>query len=141
MTISVLVCDDLASVQSMMRRLLERDGLEVSGVASDASEVLERYTERRPDVVLLDYRMPGANRLSVLLDLMALDPQARVVMCSGSADPDVRDEALRAGAVDWVLKPIYPQALVASLREIVRRTPRPHSAAAEGGGWPGGRDS
>lgn len=120
MSISVLVCDDLASVQSMMRRLLERDGLTVSGVASDAQEVLERYAECRPDVVLLDYRMPGASRLSLLYDLLALDPTARIVMCSGSADPETRDEALRAGAVDWVLKPVYAQTLIASLREIGR---------------------
>jgi len=124
MSISVLVCDDLASVQSMMRRLLERDGLTVSGVASHAQEALQRYAECRPDVVLLDYRMPGASRLSLLYDLLALDPTARIVMCSGSADPDIRDEALRAGAVDWVLKPVYAQTLLASLRQIGARLPR-----------------
>jgi two-component system, chemotaxis family, chemotaxis protein CheY len=124
MSISVLVCDDLPAVQSMMRRLLERDGLVVCGVASHAEEVLVRYEECSPDVVLLDYRMPGAARLSLLYDLLALDPKARIVMCSGTGDPDVRQEALDAGAVDWVLKPIYPQTLVASLRDIVARTPR-----------------
>ncbi|MDB4879464.1 MAG: cheY44H [Gemmatimonadetes bacterium] len=130
MPISVLVCDDLASVQSMMRRLLEREGLVVSGVASSAEEVMQRYRECRPDVVLLDYRMPGASRLSLLYDLLALDPRARIVMCSGSADPEVREEALRAGAADWVLKPVYTQTLVASLRDIVERTPRPAATVA-----------
>jgi len=124
MSITVLVCDDLASVQSMMRRLVEREGLTVCALASHAEEVLQRYAECRPDVVLLDYRMPGASGLSLLYDLLALDPAARIVMCSGSADPDVRDEALRAGAVDWVLKPVYAQTLVASLRQIGARLPR-----------------
>ena len=124
MSISVLVCDDLPSVQGMLRRMLERDGLIVSGVASSADEVLVRYQERRPDIVLLDYRMPGASGLSALHDLLALDPQARVVMCSGTGDPDLHTEAMAAGAVDWVLKPIYPRTLIARLRELVGQTPR-----------------
>ena len=102
-----------------MRRLLERDGLTVAGVASTADEVLQRYRECKPDVVLLDYRMPGADGLSLLQKLLALDPDARVVMCSGLGDPDVRRDALEYGAVDWVLKPIYATSLVASLRGLV----------------------
>jgi len=124
MTISVLICDDLPAVQSMLRRLLERDGLIVAGVASSADEVLVRYQDCVPDVVLLDYRMPGADGLSLLHDLLAYDPLARIVMCSGTGDPDVRREAMDAGAADWVLKPIYPQTLVASLRDIVAARPR-----------------
>jgi two-component system chemotaxis response regulator CheY len=124
MPISVLVCDDLASVQSMLRRMLERDGLVVSGTASAADEVLARYAEHRPDVVLLDYRMPGAIGLSLLRDVLAYDPDARVVMCSGTGDPKVRGEAMAAGAMDWVLKPIFPQTFIATLRELIAKSPR-----------------
>ncbi len=129
MPVSVLVCDDLPSVQSMLRRMLERAGLIVSGSASTAAEVLASYKACRPDIVLLDYRMPGARGLSVLQDLMASDPEARVVMCSGSDDPDVRRKALAAGAVDWVQKPIYPRQLVANLLELVSRDPRAPDAS------------
>jgi DNA-binding response OmpR family regulator len=121
MTISVLICDDLASVQGMMRRMLERDGLIAAGVAGSADEVLARYQECRPDIVLLDYRMPGANGFSVLRALLARDPEACIVMCSGVDDPEVRHAALALGAADWVVKPIYPTSLVASLRELVAR--------------------
>jgi two-component system chemotaxis response regulator CheY len=121
MTISVLICDDLASVQAMMRRMLERDGLVTAGVAGCADEVLVRYQECRPDIVLLDYKMPGASGLSLLRALLARDPGACIVMCSGLDDPDVRHAALKLGAADWVLKPIYPTSLVASLRELVAR--------------------
>ena len=121
MTISVLICDDLASVQAMMRRMLERDGLIAAGVAGTADEVLARYEEKRPDVVLLDYKMPGANGLSLLRTLLARDPSACIVICSGVDDPDLRDRALALGAADWVLKPIYPTSLVASLRELVAK--------------------
>ena len=119
MSISVLICDDLASVQGMMRRMLERDGLVAAGVAASAEEVLLRYQESRPDVVLLDYKMPGANGLSVLRALLARDPGACVVMCSGLDDEDVRQAAMQAGAAAWVVKPIFPTSLVASLRKLV----------------------
>lgn len=125
MSISVLVCDDLPSVQGMLRRMLERGGLTISGMASSADEVLARYTDRRPDIVLLDLRMPGASGLSVLRDLMVLDAGARIVMCSGTGDPDLRTEALALGAAEWVLKPIYPQTLISLLRDTVTRMPRP----------------
>jgi CheY-like chemotaxis protein len=119
MAISVLICDDLASVQGMMRRMLERDGLVAAGVAASADEVLTRYEESKPDVVLLDYKMPGAHGLSVLRAILARAPDACVVMCSGLDDEDVRQSALQAGAAAWVLKPIFPSSLVASLRRLV----------------------
>jgi two-component system chemotaxis response regulator CheY len=125
MPTSVLICDDLASVQGMLRRMLERAGHVVTGCAGSADEVLARYREGRPDVVLLDYRMPGAHGLSLLRDLLALDPSACVVMCSGTGDPDVRRDALEAGARDWVLKPIYPQSFVALLEELGSCAQRP----------------
>lgn len=130
MPISVLVCDDMVSVQSMLRRMLDRGGFVLSGVASSAAEALARYREHRPDVVLLDYRMPGAAGLSVLRDLLALDPGARVVMCSGTGDPDVRREALELGAMEWVLKPIYPQTFMATITEMMQRAPRVPDARA-----------
>lgn len=127
MSISVLVCDDLPSVQGMLRRMLERAGHVVSGCAATADEVLERYEEQRPDVVLLDYRMPGAHGLSLLRALLALDDRARVVMCSGTGDPDLQREALEAGAMAWVLKPIFPQSFVPLLGELMAR----HSTSGE----------
>ena len=121
MSISVLICDDLPSVQSMLRRMIEREGLRVSGVASTADEVVERYRAERPDIVLLDLRMPGAIGLSVLRTILTEDRTARVVMCSGTGDPEVQRAAMQMGAVDWVLKPVYTQSLIARLRELVAR--------------------
>ncbi len=116
----MLVCDDLASVQSMIRRMLEREGMAVVGTVGSASEMLASYRATRPDVVLLDYLMPGASGLSHLRDLLALDPGAIVVMCSGTGDPVVRAEALTLGAAAWVLKPIYPLMLADQLRALVK---------------------
>jgi two-component system chemotaxis response regulator CheY len=120
MAYSVLVCDDLPAVQTMMRRMLERGGFTVAGLASTADEALALYRERSPDVVLLDLNMPGANGLELLRSLREFDPPARVVICSGAGDSALRDEAHALGAADWVLKPVYGSALVALLHDVLR---------------------
>jgi two-component system chemotaxis response regulator CheY len=119
MGFSVLICDDVPAVRTMMRRMLEREGLNVAGLAATAEEVLTLYESSAPDVVLLDHNMPGANGLGLLRSLRTLDPLACVVICSGACEPEIRDEAQALGAADWVLKPIYPSSLVALLRDVV----------------------
>ena len=116
---SVLVCDDMPAVQTMMRRMLERAGFTVAGVAGTADEVLALYDAHTPDIVLLDMNMPGANGLDLLRTLRAFDPPACVVICSGAGDSALRDEAHALGAADWVLKPIYGSSLIALLRGVL----------------------
>ena len=66
-----------------MRRMLEREGFTVAGLASTATEVLALYREHRPDVVLLDLNMPGANGLDLLRSLRTLEPPALVALLRG----------------------------------------------------------
>jgi CheY-like chemotaxis protein len=119
MGFSVLICDDVPAVQTMMRRMLEREGLVVAGLASTADEVLAFYQQTAPDVVLLDLNMPGARGLDLLTALRELDPTACVVICSGAGDSEMRSQAHALGAAEWVLKPIYASSLVALLRDVV----------------------
>lgn len=119
MCFSVLICDDVPAVQTMMSRLLKREGIEVAGLASTADEVLSLYQERAPDVVLLDLNMPGVQGLELLRALRELDQTACVVICSGAGDSDMRVEAQLLGAAEWVLKPVYTSALVMLLRDVV----------------------
>lgn len=122
MAFSVLICDDVPAVQIMMRRVIEREGLVVAGLASTAEEVLALYQESMPDVVLLDLNMPGAKGLDLLSALRDLDPTACVVICSGAGDSDMRTHAQQLGAAEWVLKPIFTSSLVALLREVVTKS-------------------
>lgn len=120
MSLSVLICDDVPAVRTMMRRLLEREGFCVAGLAGNAEEVITLYESSSPDVVLLDLNMPGANGLGLLRSLRLLDEHACVVICSGAGNSELRDEAQELGAADWVLKPIYTSSLVALLHDVVK---------------------
>ena len=119
MSFSVLICDDVPAVRTMMRRLLEREGICVAGLAANAEEVLTLYESSAPDVVLLDLNMPGANGLGLLRSLRTLDAHASVVICSGAGDSEMRTEAQELGAADWVLKPVYTSSLVTLLNDVV----------------------
>jgi CheY-like chemotaxis protein len=128
MGFSVLICDDVPAVQTMMRRMLEREGLTVAGLAATADEVLAMYAERAPDVVLLDLNMPGAQGLGLLSALREFDPTACVVICSGAGDEQLRTQAHKLGAAEWVLKPIFTASLVALLRDVVTKSQLVRSA-------------
>jgi len=132
MSISVLICDDAPAVRTMMHRLLEREGLQIAGVASNAEEVLTLYETNTPDVVLLDLKVPGSNGLGLLRSLRILDPHACVVICSGAGDPDMREEAQSLGVAEWVLKPVYTSSLVELLAEVVGAKRARNAAHAEG---------
>ena len=130
MGFSVLICDDVPAVQKMMRRLLEREGLIVAGLASTAEEALALYAECAPDVVLLDLNMPGAKGLDLLRELRELDPTACVVICSGAGDENLRLEAQALGAAEWVLKPIFTASLVTLLRDVLAKSQLVRNARA-----------
>jgi two-component system chemotaxis response regulator CheY len=117
---SVLICDDTPAMRAMLRRVLEQGGFTVAGAAASASDLHALYAATRPDVVLLDLHMPDVEGLDLLRSLRAYDPPARVVICSGSGDDALRDDALALGAADWVKKPIFGNYLIGVLGRVVR---------------------
>jgi len=78
----VLVVDDAAFMRKMVSDVLVGGGHEVVGEAGDGAEAVVRYQELRPEVTTLDITMPEMDGLSALREIIALDPGARVVMCS-----------------------------------------------------------
>jgi DNA-binding NarL/FixJ family response regulator len=119
MSIRVLLADDQALVRSGLRALLERsDGIQVVGEAGDGAEAVERVRSERPDVVLMDIRMPGVDGLEATRRITS-DPElerVRVVMLTTFELDEYVFEALHAGASGFLLKDVEPE----DLREAVR---------------------
>jgi len=104
----VLVVDDSAVARAMLSRAIHRHpGLEVQATAADGVIALARFTQRRPDIVVLDVEMPEMDGLETLTALRRIDPEVPVVMFSllTSSGADVTLEALARGATDYVCKP------------------------------------
>ena len=86
--ISVLIVDDHPVVRRGLRALLEvQDGIEVTGEAGDGAAALALATERAPDVILLDLKLPGMAGIAVLGELAAQDSPSRVLVLTSMTEP------------------------------------------------------
>jgi DNA-binding response OmpR family regulator len=124
---SLLIVDDEPQVADVLRDFLEEHGYAVT-CASNGHDALVLASLSRPDVVLLDIRMPDRDGPEVLCDLVALDSSIPVIMVSGADDEELACALLKAGAFDYVGKPF----MLDRLREVVglavrvgRRKPLP----------------
>jgi two-component system, NarL family, response regulator NreC len=117
--IRILVVDDHAVVRSGLRLLLDaEEDIEVVGEAGNAQEALLRAKLLQPDVLLLDFTMPGRNGIEVAREAADVAPDAKVVMLSMQDEPSYVREAFAAGAQGYVLKEAADTELVRAVREV-----------------------
>ena len=105
----VLVVDDAAFMRKMVSDALAKGGHEVVGEAGNGTEAVARYQELRPEVTTLDITMPEKDGLAALKEIIALDPAARVVMCSALGQESKVLESIKLGARDFVVKPFQAE--------------------------------
>ncbi|MBI4561925.1 MAG: response regulator [Candidatus Rokubacteria bacterium] len=101
----ILVVDDEAHVRELLKDFLERKGYAVS-TAPDGAEALSAVQEQKPQLVLLDVRMPGMDGLETLRRIRAVDRTVGVIMLTALHDEDIAKEAMRREAYDYVTKPV-----------------------------------
>ncbi len=121
MSIRLLVCDDHEVIRTGLASLLAGTDIEIIAEASNGKEAVEQAEVHRPDVILLDIRMPDGDGLSTLEKLRTAVPDSRVVMLSTYDNPTYIARAVALGASDYVLKGSTREAIVATI-----------TAAAEG---------
>jgi two-component system chemotaxis response regulator CheY len=101
----VLVVDDAAFMRKMLSDALASGGHEVVGEANNGTEAVERFQQLRPELTTLDITMPEKDGLAALAEIIAIDPAARVVMCSALGQEGKVLESIKLGAKDFVVKP------------------------------------
>lgn len=117
--IRVLVVDDHPVVRQGLRVFLDlQDDLEVVGEAGDGAEAVDRVVELRPDVVLLDLKMPGVDGVETLRMLREREVRPKVLVVTSFTDPAAVVPAIRAGAVGYVYKDVAPEALAQGIRSV-----------------------
>jgi DNA-binding NarL/FixJ family response regulator len=118
--IRVLIADDHAPTRADMREALERNGrFTVCAEAADGAAAVEAAVRERPDLCLLDIRMPGSSGIAATREITTRLPGTKVVMLTVSLDDDDLLNALRGGAVGYLLKDIDPGRLPYALNDAM----------------------
>lgn len=118
MSTRVLVADDHEATRAGVRRVLEAHGFDVCAEADDAGGAVAAAVRERPDVCLLDIRMPG-NGITAAAEIASAVPEAAIVMLTVSRDDDDLFSALRVGAAGYLLKDIPAERLGSSLDAVL----------------------
>ncbi|MGH3311635.1 MAG: response regulator [Streptomyces sp.] len=115
----VLLVDDHQVVRRGLRTFLEiQEDIEVVGEASDGAEGVARAEELRPDVVLMDVKMPGTDGIDALRQLRERGSPVRVLVVTSFTEQRTVVPALRAGAAGYVYKDVDPEALADAIRSV-----------------------
>ncbi len=121
MPIRIFLLDDHEVVRRGLRDLLEaEEDLEVVGEAGTAAEALARVSPTRPDVAILDVRLPDGDGVEVCRDLRAQNPELRCLMLTSFADDEALYSAIMAGASGYLLKQVRGSDLVDGVRRVAR---------------------
>jgi DNA-binding NarL/FixJ family response regulator len=135
--VKVLIADDHPLLIAGIRRALElSENIEVVGEAHSGPEVMSLIERRRPDLVLLDLRMPGVSGTDCIERIRATWPEVKTVVLSACADRDSIDSALNAGASAYVVKSVNPADIASVIRQaatgsVFHATSRPRSSGPQ----------
>ena len=118
----VLIVDDASFMRRVIRKILESEGYEIVGEATDGLEAVEQYALLRPDLVTMDIVMPKCSGINALEAIMQEDPRACIVICSALGQEALVEEALKAGARDFIVKPFKRDQVISSLGQALAPT-------------------
>lgn len=115
----VLIVDDAEFMRDLLREIFEEAGWEVVAEAENGKQAVEQYQLQKPDLVTMDIVMPLRSGIEALGDIIAVDPQAKVVMCSALGQESMVMEAVRAGAKDFIVKPFQPEQVLRIVNRVM----------------------
>jgi two-component system, chemotaxis family, chemotaxis protein CheY len=118
---TVLITDDSVYMRDLIKAVLARSSHTVIAEASGGQECLEKYQEKRPDVVLLDNIMPEMKGLETLRELISIDPGARVIMVSADHQDQSVQLAAKYGAKGFIVKPFLAETVTSEIDAVMQQ--------------------
>lgn len=118
----VLIVDDAIFMRSMLRGIFEKAGHTVCGEAITGREAIEQYEKLQPEIVTMDVIMPDMSGVEAVKEIMNLDSNAKILVVSAMGQKTIIDEMLKAGAVDYVVKPFLATRILDAVQKTACTT-------------------
>ena len=119
MATKVLVVDDAAFMRMMIKDILTKNDFEVVGEAANGQEAVAKYKELKPELTTMDITMPEMDGITAVKEIRAVDPAAKIIMCSAMGQQAMVIEAIQAGAKDFIVKPFQPDRVIEAMRKAL----------------------
>ena len=103
----------------MVSDILSQAGFTVVGEAENGKQAVEKYQQLKPDLVTMDIIMPEMGGIEAVKKITQIDPGARILMCSAMGQQALVQEALQAGARDFVVKPFQPSRVLEAVQRVL----------------------
>ena len=115
----VLIVDDALFMRNTLRDIFASAGFTVAGEADDGVQAVNLYRELKPDLVTMDIVMPDMGGIDAVKAIMAIDPTAKILMCSAMGQQALVVEAIQSGAKDFVVKPFQPARVLEAVQRAL----------------------
>lgn len=119
MSARVLIVDDAVFMRMILKDILTKNDIEVVGEAENGNIAVEKYLLLKPDLTLMDITMPEKEGIEAVKEICALDPSAKIVMCSAMGQQSIVITAIQAGAKDFIVKPFQAERVVETIRKAL----------------------
>ncbi|MGN0612602.1 MAG: response regulator [Porcipelethomonas sp.] len=115
----ILVVDDAAFMRMMVKDALTKNGYTDILEAADGNIACTLYEAEKPDLVIMDITMPNKTGIDALRDIRAMDSSAKVIMCSAMGQEAMVVEAIKLGALDFIVKPFKPDRIIQAVTKVL----------------------
>lgn len=115
----ILIVDDAAFMRMMIKNSLTANGFTNLIEASDGQIALDTYQSEKPELVIMDITMPNMDGIQALQAIKAVDPNAKIVMCSAMGQESMVVDAIRFGALDFIVKPFKPDRILQTVTKVL----------------------
>lgn len=115
----VLIVDDAAFMRMTIKNLLEKNDIKILGEAKDGMEAIVKYKKLNPKVVTIDITMPKLDGINAIKEILKIDPEARIIVCSSLGQESLVMKAIASGAKSFVVKPINEKRLIEEVNKLL----------------------
>ncbi len=114
---TILIADDALFTRIMLRNILSKNGFNAVIEAETGTEAIWAYERWKPDLVIMDINMPEMDGMTAVSNILRLDPEAKIIICSALGERQLMVEALEKGVLDFISKPFQPDKVM----EVVQK--------------------